>query len=135
MSNAPSRLLDVGNCNPDHYQILMMLERHFDVAVDRVMFVDDALEKMRASRYDLVLFNRLVFEDSSEGLELVRRARSAGMEPLPPMMMVSNLPEAQDAAAAEGAVRGFGKAKVHDAGTVELLGRFLKRIAATTALR
>src|SRR5438477_10466115 len=98
MPNSPSRVLDVGNCNPDHYQIRMMLERNFNVEIDRVMFVDEALERMRNTKYDLVLFNRLIFEDGSDGLDLVRKASADDTVLSAPMMMVSNYPDAQETA-------------------------------------
>lgn len=133
MAIAKHRVLDVGNCNPDHYQIRMMLERHFDVAIDRVMFVDEALEKMRQTQYDLVLFNRVIFEDGSDGLELVRRAKADPTIHAAPMMMVSNHPEAQAQAVAAGAVEGFGKASTFAPGTVPKLAWFLKQKAQKEA--
>lgn len=130
MAEKKSRVLDVGNCDPDHAMIRMILERHFDVAVDRVMFVDDALQRMRESKYDLVLFNRLIFEDQTEGLALVRKAKADPTVQAAPMMMISNFEDAQAAAVATGAVLGFGKARVAKAETVELLGQYLPKKAA-----
>src|SRR5438552_431392 len=98
------RVLDVGNCNPDHHMIRMMLERYFRADIDRVMFVDEALELMRRTKYDLVLFNRLIFEDGSEGLELVHRAKADTTLQPAPLMMVSNYADAQKAAVMAGAV-------------------------------
>lgn len=119
-------MLDVGNCNPDHYKIRMMLERHFDVSIDRVMFVDEALARMRQTRYDLVLVNRLIFEDQSEGLELVRRAKSEPNVQAAPIMLVSNYADAQAAAVAEGAAPGFGKDQLFAEETIERLSQFLQ---------
>lgn len=64
---ASARVLDVGNCDPDHGMISAMLRQHFDVVIDRVMFVHDGIEKMRANRYAIVLLNRLIFADGSPG--------------------------------------------------------------------
>ena len=125
--SAKARVLDVGNCDPDHYQIRMMLERHFTVEVDRVMFVQEALHRLRESAYALVLFNRLIFEDRSEGIALLRQARAdPGIGPVP-MMMISNYADAQAAAVQAGAVPGFGKATLHAPETIELLARHLPR--------
>ena len=130
MNESKSQVLDVGNCTPDHHMIRMMLERHFDVEIDRVMFVDEALEKMRRTKYDLVLFNRLIFEDGGEGLELVRRAKADESIQLAPMMMISNYPEAQVAAVAAGAAEGFGKSKLFAPETVGKVGRYLKEVSS-----
>lgn len=127
MSDLRNRVLDVGNCNPDHASIRMILERHFRVDIDRVMFVDEAIERMRATAYDLVLFNRLIFEDQSEGIELVRRAKVDSTVKPAPMMMISNYADAQAAAVEAGAVPGFGKAAVAKAATVDLLSQYLPK--------
>ena len=123
----PAAVLDVGNCDPDHGMIRRMLTQHFDVEIDRVMFVDDALARMRERAYDLVMFNRLIFDDGSEGLELVSRAKTeTGIKPAP-IMMISNFDEAQSACEAAGGVRGFGKKAVGDKATVEHLSKYLPR--------
>ena len=108
-----------------------MLIEHFDVDVDRVMFVDEALERMRETPYDLVLFNRLIFADRSEGIELVHRARSDTALNKAPLMMVSNFDNAQDACVAAGGVQGFGKKAVFEPETAELLSQYLARKADT----
>jgi len=122
---AQARLLDVGNCDPDHLMIRRMLSEHFDVEIDRVMFASEAIERMRQTKYDLVLFNRLVFDDGSEGIELVRKAKADPALAAVPIMMISNFPEAQAASVAAGGVTGFGKAGVGSPETVSLLERYL----------
>ena len=121
----PARVLDVGNCDPDQGSIRRMLTDHFDITLDRVMFVDDALDKMRTQRYDLVLFNRLIFDDSSEGIELLRQAKADAALSATPVMMISNYPEAQAASVAAGGVPGFGKATVSSPQTIDLLTKYL----------
>ena len=127
MASQPARLLDVGNCDPDHAMIRRMLTENFDVTIDRVMFVDQAMEKLKANRYDLVLFNRLVFDDGSEGIELLRRTKADATFAGVPMMMISNFPEAQAASQAAGGVPGFGKASVSTPKTIELLSQYLPK--------
>lgn len=129
MATQPARLLDVGNCNPDHSMIRQMLTENFDVTIDRVMFVNDAIEKMRANHYDLVLFNRLVFDDGSEGIELLRQSKDDPALAAAPKMMISNFPEAQAASVAAGGVPGFGKAAVQSPATLELLSKYLPQRA------
>ncbi|MCZ6682010.1 MAG: hypothetical protein O7B26_02430 [Planctomycetota bacterium] len=127
MSEGQSRVLDVGNCDPDHAAIHRLLTENFDVAVDRVMFVDEALKQMRENRYDLVLYNRLVFDDGSEGIELVLRAKREEALESVPVMMISNYPEAQAASVAAGGVSGFGKNALSDSSTLDLLSACLPR--------
>ncbi len=125
MSQQQPHVLDVGNCDPDHGMIRAMLIEHFDVQVDRVMFVGEALERMQRSDYALVLFNRLVFADGSGGLELVRRAKQDASLARIPVMMVSNYDDAQAASVAAGAEPGFGKMAIGSPQTLRLLARYL----------
>jgi len=120
------RVLDVGNCDPDHASIQRLLGR-FEVDVDRVMFVEEAVVALAKSRYDLVLVNRLIFADGSDGLPLIQRMKADARFQKIPVMMVSNYPEAQDRAVSEGAVRGFGKADLNEPRTLELLKPYLAR--------
>lgn len=126
--NRPAAVLDVGNCDPDHAMIRGMLTRHFDVEIDRVMFVADALERMRLRAYDLVMFNRLIFDDGSEGLELVRRAGQDATVHAAPIMMISNFDAAQSACVTAGGVRGFGKKAVETADALDALSKYLPPI-------
>lgn len=124
---AAANILDVGNCNPDHAMIRQMLSENFDVRLDRVMFVEDALSRMRENRYDLVLFNRLVFEDGSEGIELLKKAKADPVLKDTPIMMISNFEDAQAAGVAAGGEPGFGKKTVFNASTTELLSKYLPK--------
>jgi len=119
-----ARVLDVGNCDPDHGAIRAMLVNHFHVRVDRVMFVPEALAAIEQARYDLVLVNRLIFADDSDGMTLVRALQTRGPS-APPVMLVSNFASAQQAAVAAGAHPGFGKASLGSEETLERLAEFL----------
>lgn len=119
------RVLDVGNCDPDHAMISSMLRKNFDVVIDRVMFVHEAMERLKATSYGLVLFNRLVFADSSPGIDLLRQARSDQSLSNVPMMMISNYAESQAESVAAGGVPGFGKAGVNHPKTIETLSQYL----------
>lgn len=121
---AKGRVLDVGNCDPDHGAIRAMLVNHFDVQVDRVMFVPEALAAIDGARYDLVLVNRVIFADDSDGLALIRALRPRP-EPKPPVMLISNFGTAQEQAIAAGACPGFGKSAVNDAETIDRLSEML----------
>lgn len=122
----PARVLDVGNCDFDHGAVRGMLERHFDVAVDRVMFVPEAEARLRSARYDLVLVNRRIFADDSPGLDLVRWMKAGGAAETP-VMLVSNFDWAQKEAVAAGALPGFGKGELGAAETIRRLERLLPR--------
>jgi len=127
MPSNEASVLDVGNCSPDHGMIRQLLTEHFDVQVDRVMFVDEALERMTQQPYALALFNRLIFNDGSEGIELLHRAKADPQLAKTPIMMISNFAKAQDIAIAAGAEPGFGKSSLFDPKTVELLARYLPK--------
>lgn len=109
MQNQRARVLDVGQCSADHGMLRAAIERDFAADVDRVMFVEEAVEAMRKQRYDLVLVNRLIFEDGSEGVELIRRARQDPDLADVPIMLISNFAEARRQAVEAGGVEGFGK--------------------------
>ncbi|MBL8877907.1 MAG: hypothetical protein JNG88_02210 [Phycisphaerales bacterium] len=127
------RVLDVGNCDPDHAGIKWVIEGAFQAQVDRVMFVPDALRMMRETHYALVLVNRLIFEDQSEGIELIRAARADASLAAIPIMMVSNLPAAQETAVAAGAAPGFGKARLGKSDMLAALEQFLPKKQPATA--
>lgn len=125
-----TRVLDVGNCDPDHGAMRAMLLAHFEVEVDRVMFVSEALAALSRCDYGLVLVNRLIFADGSDGMELIRKMRADAICKSP-IMMVSNFADAQDSAVAAGALPGFGKAAIGAAETIERLANVLPRKGAT----
>ncbi len=100
------RVLDVGQCPPDHSAIRGLLTG-LGAVVEPVALIDQALERLRAEPFDLVLVNRKIDADYSDGLALIERMRAARIEV--PVMLISNFPEAQDEAVALGARRGFGK--------------------------
>jgi hypothetical protein len=70
---------------------------------------------------DLLLLNRQLdygFEDH-EGIAVIRKLRPH--YPNVKMMLVSNFPEAQAAAVAEGALPGFGKRELNTPKVAELI--------------
>lgn len=120
------RVLDVGQCGFDHGTIDRLVRGAFDAETVPAHSINDALEQLRGGRFDLVLVNRKLDHDYSDGLDVVRAVKAdAGLSSMP-VMLVSNLPEAQQAAVAAGAEPGFGKSELGDAQTVEKLRRFLE---------
>jgi CheY-like chemotaxis protein len=105
----PKRVLDVGQCGPDHATIRRYLSQHFDCEILKADTGDDALDMLKRGEFDLVLVNRKLDIDYSDGLEVIRRIKADPATATVPVMLVTNYPEHQEAAVAEGAVRGFGK--------------------------
>ncbi len=122
-----TRVLVVGNCDPDHGAIRALLQRNFEVEVERVMFVAEALQALRRGPFALVLVNRLIFADQSDGAALIAAMRTDPALASTPVMLISNFADAQDAAVVLGAERGFGKAELNQPATVEHLARWLPR--------
>lgn len=113
------RVLDVGQCNPDHSTISSFLSTHFDeVEVVRAHLFSDAIEQLNSGSFDLVLVNRLLDKDHSEGAEIIKAMKADDQLASIPVMIVSNFPEAQTAAVELGAMQGFGKAALlaHEGG-------------------
>jgi CheY-like chemotaxis protein len=113
------RVLDVGNCGPDHAAIRSFLAGNFGCEVDRTHNAGETLRLLSERAYDLVLVNRKLDADYSDGIEVIRRIKSDPRTADVPVMLVTNYPEHQDAAVAIGAVRGFGKLEFNDPATRE----------------
>ena len=119
------KVLSVGNCSFDHDAIVRLVSANFDVALTAASSPDEALEMLRGDEYDLVLVNRKLAADSSDGVDLLKRVKSDPQLADRPVMLLSNFPEAQEAAVKAGAEPGFGKAQLDRPETVEKLARFL----------
>jgi len=93
----------------DHGSISFTLGRHFAAEVVRANGSSDALDKLRQQPFDLVLVNRVLDQDGSPGLELIRQMKGDDALHTVPVMLVSNYEDAQRDAVAAGALPGFGK--------------------------
>jgi CheY-like chemotaxis protein len=102
------RVLDVGNCGPDHAAIRHLL-RPFGCEVLQAHDARGALAALKAGGVDLVLVNRKLDVDYSDGIEVIRQIKADPSVAATPVMLVTNYPEHQEAAEALGALRGFGK--------------------------
>ncbi|MEM6798318.1 MAG: response regulator [Planctomycetota bacterium] len=103
------RILDVGNCGPDHAAITKFFTTHFDCEVAQADRADDAIELMKATPFDLVVVNRKLDVDYSDGIDVIARLKADDQTAAVPVMLITNYAEHQDAAEEAGAVRGFGK--------------------------
>jgi len=121
----PKRVLDVGNCGVDHSAIRGMLEKTFAAEVVQAHGPDDALALLRGQPFDLVLVNRKLDQDYSDGLEIIQQIKADAKLAQVPCMLVTNHPEQQELAVAAGAVIGFGKKSLYADVTRERLATFL----------
>ena len=119
------KVLDVGQCNADNHSISALLQKHFDVEVDRSHSLDQAIESAASTAYDLILINRLLDADGSAGLDVLASLKSNPASADAPVMIVSNYQDAQDKAMENGAVEGFGKSALGSAETLAKLKQYL----------
>ncbi len=120
-------VLDIGNCDPDHNAIKRMLTGQYDVVVLRSHQLADALSLLSKEKVDLIVINRKLDIDYSDGIEVLRYLKQEPSTQSIPMMVITNHLEHQLAAVAEGAEYGFGKLQYSDPSTHERLSRFLDR--------
>ena len=118
------RVLDVGQCGPDHSAIRALIES-LGASVERVARQNEALQRLRNEPFDLVLVNRKLDIDYSDGTDLIRAMQADDTLREVPVMLVSNYSEAQTRAVALGAAPGFGKMALGAPDTRERLARFL----------
>jgi len=111
-------VLDIGNCDADHSSIKSVLAANFDAKLIRAHRLDDAQSALQENEVDLIMINRLLDTDGSEGMEVYRQLKESQFANIP-AMLITNFKDHQEAAVAEGAVPGFGKASLN---TEETLG-------------
>src|SRR5437773_222455 len=119
------RVLDVGNCVPDHAAIRGMLEKSFRADVVQADGLDDALAALRKQPFNLVLVNRKLDQDYSDGLEVIKQIKANAKLASVPCMLITNHPDQQQIAVAAGAEYGFGKKELQTEQTHSRLEKFL----------
>ncbi len=119
------RVLSVGQCVPDQTAISRLLSTHFEVEVRTAATATEALDAVRGESFDLVLVNRRLDVDGSEGLEIIRAMQAEPATQSVPVMLVTNYPEHDQAAVGLGAISGFGKAALQSAETLQRLAAVL----------
>jgi two-component system chemotaxis response regulator CheY len=122
----PKRVLDVGNCGVDHEAIRAMLEKSFGAEVLQADGPRDALPTLQAQTVDLVLVNRKLDQDYSDGLDIIRQIKADPQLTAVPCMLITNYVEHQQSAVKAGAEYGFGKKELYAPQTQQRLARFLK---------
>jgi two-component system chemotaxis response regulator CheY len=118
-------VLDIGNCDPDHFAIKKMLLDCFDVEVFRAAQLSDAQNWLDSRTIDLILINRKLDIDYSDGIEVLKVLKSREETKPIPVMLITNYPEHQEAAVAAGGEYGFGKLELNSPATLERLRKFL----------
>ena len=113
------KILDVGNCAPDHAALVQFLKQNFSCDVSQANQADDAIATLQDSPFDLVLVNRKLDIDYTDGLEVIKKIKANSATQTIPVMLITNFPEHQEAAEAVGAVRGFGKLEYNKPETLE----------------
>ncbi|MFO0869941.1 MAG: response regulator [Pirellulales bacterium] len=119
------RVLDVGNCVPDHAAIRRMLTAQFGAEVLQAHGLADTLAALERGGVDLVLINRKLDQDYSDGMVIIQHLKADPRWSSVPVMLVTNYAEHQVAAVAAGAEYGFGKLELDATTTRERLARFL----------
>ena len=120
------RVLDVGNCVPDHAAIRGLIERNFDAQVVQADDLASAVAELQKQPADLVLVNRKLDLDYSDGMAIVRHLKADPQWSATPVMLITNYPEYQAEAIAAGAAPGFGKQELRSNETLERLRKFLE---------
>jgi two-component system, chemotaxis family, chemotaxis protein CheY len=122
----PKKIALVGHCGPDSSFLRIAVSKAERDAT--ILSVDDDTDLKRAldGGVDLLLLNRQLDYgfDTHEGVSLLRKIRAS--YPSVKAMLVSNYPDAQAAAVAEGALPGFGKREIGTPRVAELLRDALK---------
>ena len=119
------RILDVGNCGPDFSSISEFLTANFTCEVLQAHGPEDTLATLRSGQVDLVLVNRKLDRDYSDGIEIIKQIKADDNLKSVPVMLITNYPEHQDAAVKAGAEHGFGKLEFDKPETLERLQRAL----------
>tara|TARA_B100000315_G_scaffold224199_1_gene229543 strand:- start:438 stop:803 length:366 start_codon:yes stop_codon:yes gene_type:complete len=117
-------VLIVGHCDLDNPQITSLIEKNFSAKVTREKLLKKTIDCLEKQDYDLIVINRIGAFDQEEGLELIKEIKKDGRFKMP-LMMITNFKEQMDDAIKCGAVQGYGKDKLYDEETVELLGKYL----------
>ncbi len=119
------QVLLIGHCAADTASLQRMLGSHFSVRIESAATRRESLIIAKQTSFDLVLVNRVLDQDGSPGLEVIREWVSTPAIAACPVMLVSNFQSAQQEAVEAGAQPGFGKQQLHAPETLAILRPFL----------
>jgi response regulator RpfG family c-di-GMP phosphodiesterase len=120
------RVLDVGNCGPDHSSVRRMLTTNFGAEVIQTHGLDDTMAELQKNTIDLVLINRKLDQDYSDGIVILEHIKSQPEYSNLPVMLITNYAEHQATAVALGARPGFGKLEINSPETRAKLASVLE---------
>jgi two-component system, response regulator, stage 0 sporulation protein F len=123
--NMSRRVLSVGQCGPDHSALTRFLKGTFVVEIDTADTAAEAISAVQQQPYSLVLINRKLDADYSDGVDILRTLKADPATTAVPVMIVSNYPEYQDEAVMLGGERGFGKNQLGQSDVIAQLEPFL----------
>jgi len=118
-------VLSIGQCRPDQAAITHFLKSRFGAQVLATDLPDESLKTLSEHSIDLVLINRKLDADYSDGMDILKAIKSNPETAQVPVMLVSNFPEWQEKAVNAGATWGFGKAELNSPETTERLSSLL----------
>lgn len=118
-------LLDCGNCGPDYNTIRKLVKSNFDAAVIQTHGAEDTLDVLRNRAIDLVIVNRKLDRDYTDGMEVIKAIKADPDVGHVPVMLITNYEEHQLAAIEAGCVRGFGKLAINESATREAIAPYL----------
>ena len=118
-------VLDIGNCSPDHAALRHLIETEFDAQVIQAHGYSDAPKVLEQDTISLILVNRKLDRDYSDGLDVIKQLQRDARYAEIPVMMITNYPDHQETAVAAGAVPGFGKLQLRSDKTREILATYL----------
>jgi len=121
----PKQVLDVGNCGYDHGSLRNLIERNFDAKVLQSHGPEDTLKLLREQNFALVVINRKLDRDHSDGMDILSDMKADERLKDLPVMLLSNFEDAQAAAQEAGAVPGFGKRDLGKETTLKKLEPYL----------
>lgn len=115
----PRTVLSVGQCRPDNAAITHFLKSNFDVEVITSDLPTDTSTSISENAVDLVLINRKLDADYSDGMDILRSLKADDATAGIPVMLVSNFAEWQEKAVEAGALYGFGKSELTSPETLQ----------------
>lgn len=102
-------IMSVGQCNPDHSALASFLTKNFECKIIRIDSTEEAISALQKESVDLVLVNRKLDIDYTDGTILIDKMQQDVNLKKIPIMLISNYPESQEEAVSLGAKKGFGK--------------------------
>jgi two-component system, response regulator, stage 0 sporulation protein F len=120
------KIINVGQCVPDHNSIKTFLDSFLDVEIIKIETTEETLSYLKNNSADLVLVNRKLDIDYTDGTILISKMQENQELKHIPIMLISNYPEAQEESVKLGGLYGFGKKELTDEKTKERVKQALK---------